>query len=72
MKDIPSVIFKVISGISEGILLQIPPDIPKNSNALGLDSASDILLYIILPLTLMIIATYWYYKKTTKKGSGQK
>jgi hypothetical protein len=53
-------------------LLQIPPDIPNNSNALNIESASDIFLFIILPLLFIIIGTYWYYKKTTKKGSGQK
>ncbi len=52
---------------SHPILAQIPEGIPNNPNALNIESSEKILLYLVLPVVILAILTYWYYKRSKRR-----
>lgn len=48
------------------IFIQIPQDIPNQSTPIDLTSATDIILYIVLPIIMITAYIYWRRKKRSE------
>lgn len=48
------------------IFIQIPQDIPNQSTPIDLTSATDIILYIVLPIIMIAAYIYWRRKKRSE------
>jgi hypothetical protein len=45
------------------MLTQIPQDIPNQSTPIDLTSPTDVMLYIILPILMIILYLFWRKRK---------
>ncbi|CAN5234683.1 hypothetical protein BH23BAC2_BH23BAC2_27770 [soil metagenome] len=54
--------------VSFPVWAQIPQGIPNDPNSLNIDSTQEKLLYLVLPVVILAIATYWYYKRARRKS----
>ncbi len=66
--NLPAKIFTVLLILaSHPILAQVPQGIPNDPNALNIESSEKILLYLVLPVIIVAILTYWYYKRSKSR-----